>query len=353
MEFFTVLAVSFLVVSVILFTNATIFCWQSVRFLQQSGRSVPQLDCTDTLIQLRNLGLTNVLSNGLMILFWGLIFIFEIRVDGSASLTQDTFNNNVIFGISEFFRCIATLSHSLFLIARLHQSFHNTAYTVEFKTLILLVLLTVSTSIMFSIMCIITYFINWCPFYTRITVYAIVSVPLWLLFGITQIIIANQFSKKLMQLTISIRQSAITLHNEKFSQSEHVLSDRQEKLLNTIAKQTLLARIESTLLVVAVLVWVLWVALSNSSETVYVSLLGTTIVLFIVYVIAVSVTMWFSFVFAQKQYYFCCSTCHELCLGMYQQRAVEKIQTILIEHSQENNRNDNCDYVKMKEDQTM
>ena len=320
------------VTSFILFINGSIFCYQSITYIAKA-------QANHSFVHLRNLGLTNILCDSLFMFCWGSYYMSKLN---SYNNSINSLTEWIFFGCGELCWCAAMLAHSLFLIEKLRNTFKETAYKVQHRTIALLWCTAIFAGIGLGMVCLVTLAINWSSYHTRLVLFAIICIPFWSILVATQIIVANLFSQRLMQITLSIRETQLGVANinvapddvvvdcnniNSIEKTSIVLSNRQEKLLNTIAKQTLLSRIDSTTLMIAMISWIfnLLFGSFNNKYSIGFVMWFITLFCFMIYVIAISMTVWFSFIFAQKEYYFCCEKCHQFCLSMYQQKAIVKI----------------------------
>ena len=283
-----------------------------VCFWYQSSSYLKTQDEKKSFIRLRNIGLINMISVILMLLFYG-----SYAVSGIYTTTQVAFNITYLFyGIATCLRVITATTFMFFQIWRIYQTFEHTIYQVKSKIILIHTILTIGIAITFLIAWILAF-----PIFstnTSLEYYFILCIPLWLSVSIIQIHIAYLFSNKLFAITLSIRQSEM---------NDIILSQRQDRLLNTIAKQTLLVAVETILFVMCVLLWLLWVVaiywIGNWEVFVIVVIIDVTT--FFAYLIVIPLTMWFSFAFAQTQYNYCCNRLHLLCVNWYRNSAISKL----------------------------
>ena len=133
------------------------------------------------------------------------------------------------------------------------------------------------------------------------------------------------FSSKLFAMAVNLGQTRIgngvvTKTNTGQDRDISMLSQRQTKLFNFIAKQTFLSHVVSVLLIIIVIVWTVNIIIGAD---------GLVFFLFSIvvggYFICVSITIPLSFAFADSYYYKCCSKCHKFCLHHYENKASKRL----------------------------
>ena len=134
----------------------------------------------------------------------------------------------------------------------------------------------------------------------------------WITVGLQQIYISHLFSSRLFAITLHIRKTRLSNHQ--------ILNKRQTSLLKVIAKQTLLSRIESIFLALVVVFAMLADATSNEILPLLFQVFMT------LYFICLSITIQLSFVYSDKYYYRCCSSCHQFCMDYYQRKTIKTLK---------------------------
>ena len=110
------------------------------------------------------------------------------------------------------------------------------------------------------------------------------------------------------------------------------LNLKQCKLLQTIAKQTLLVAIESITMFIIVVNYISFCisTLYNGKTALYITrgLIISTVTMYSISHIIVPICMWFSFVFAENEYHSIFSKWHQSCVNCYQASVIRKLKKI-------------------------
>ena len=244
-----------------------------------------------------------------------------------------------LWSVAVFLFSIVIPLHAFFFITRLHYTFNETVYKISDKTRITMRVITTILLILFLFTgaLMVLEVLQYIPFgLSSQTGHTLQHVQfiLWIILGLQQFCIANMFSSKLFVITVQIghtkySHSAVAMNSKSgasvyTSGSESLslsvskaLNQKQNKLLTLIAKQTLLSRIESTALIILVVLRISSLVTSNQA------IIITTDAFGYVYLICVSITMQLSFVFADKCYHRCCVKCHQCYVNKYKKKAIK------------------------------
>ena len=261
---------------------------------------------------------------------------------------QDCRSNNdfntsciIIQTIYASFRTIGFLMLYTFFVLRFYLSFKDSAYQVNKRTIYILIILLVAAFIATS------FSIVEFAILRSNTLFSLVIALL--IFALFPIIISFLFAKKLYTITITLRRSvmhpnppppespgsksgistsSLDMEDDHDDISVH-FTERQITLLNTITKQTLLS---SILAISLTLVWIILLIASILINIKY-SRKGYGIILWLIVEIGDAlfgillhicsyIAVWFSFIFAQKEYQWCCNRAHQWCLTKFSHRAM-------------------------------
>ena len=188
-------------------------------------------------------------------------------------------------------------SFCLFCLARLKDSFDNTAYAINKSTIIF--------CLFFTVCILVATIFNDISAFIYSFIFPIILVGLYF----TLIIIL--FAKRLFILTLTITDSEDAVIVNRGSSIELLeFSAKQSRLLTIISKQTLLLVVilgSSLILLACSFVFDKYGIGWDAAIVVY----GNTF----------AICIWFSFSVAQKQYNYCCSICHRMMLSTVQKIA--------------------------------
>ena len=310
-------------------TVSTINFWhKSRKYIEKSHDSG---DINSSFIKLRTICLLYMTAIVSMLFFYS-CWILSFMSDKSQSNHIIT---SLFYGIAIICRFIANISFLYFQILRLYLTFENTYYAMKLPVIILHTILITIIAIGISIGWTLVDFNG-----KVIKYYLICTIILWLAVSAVQIDIARLFSNKLFAIALSIRPSKMSINykynynynynynqNSKNITNEIELTDTQDELLDTIAKQTLLVVVETILFELCILLWILCIITMYWVKNIkaFVIILFIDAIGWTVYLIAVPLTMWLSFVFAQKEYKYGCGKLHLQCLNWYRNSAIRKL----------------------------
>ena len=254
-----------------------------------------------------------IISNILCTIFFS---IYAVSLDYSN--IPITITSGILSQLARIFGVFCLL---FFQIWRLRYSFEGTSYEVNKKTVTFLIVLTIITVIA-----------SCCAFFTSI--FYVLHRDITILFFLIAISVCFSdimicivpiwttflFSQNLLKLAISVRQSEM---------SGVCLTERQETLLQTIAKQTLLVSIMSVLIIFSALFYGLYI-IDYGNYNINYAMLSISFLILSIYGIISPLCMWFSFVFASNKYYLCCSKGHTFCLKLHQHRALKTLTELSV-----------------------
>lgn len=352
------------VVACILTMNGSIFIYHSQKYLTEHSSTDLK-----SFILLKNLGLGFFFTCTIFHILYCFIYIQNYTSMQYENLDQI---NMFLKIFSSLLFVTAIMINSLFLIVRLFRSFENTVYAIKQSKIITLLIMAIINPTIYFI-CHVIYILFETQFGILYDIYAFI---LWLWFGIQHIYIANVFSSKLIQLTLSIHHNSLrgspaagsssngigignrigsginSLDNSinsndnmndimnikqiNSSKQSIFLSDNQKNTLDIIAKQTLLSRIESSMVAIIVILWGLEIFCNFMMEQNifnYQPHFWTNIIKFLftkIYYTIVSITFPFSFVFAKSKYDIYCQKCHVFCVGRYYNRVTKQAYLPLV-----------------------
>ena len=278
--------------------------WRSCAKYLSSQKSSSKME---SLTRLRNMGL----------LFIALCTLGSLCV-GMANLNYATRANPytindfafTVYAFSLIFRQLAIAVHPFFLIKRLRYTFGGTMYRLSDKTRTILGTITTMLLIMFLFnkLLIASDRLNYIPFNLNPKTDEFienVEFALWTILGLLQFYMSNLFSSKLLSLILQM------------GVSNNVLNKKQNQLLTLIAKQTVLSRIESIVLICLIVMWVVVVA----TDDFWVFIIAEWITFG--YLLCLSITIQLSFVFGDKYYHRCCFKCHKCYIKRYEKKAIK------------------------------
>ena len=196
--------------------------------------------------------------------------------------------------------------HAFFLMTRLFHTFNETTYRIGDNTMKMMVGCTIVLLLLFLVGVSASYLFS----YKLMEIFGFLF---WITVGLQQIYISHLFSSRLFAITLHIRKTRLSNHQ--------ILNKRQTSLLKVIAKQTLLSRIESIFLALVVVFAMLADTTSNEILPLLFQVFMT------LYFICLSITIQLSFVYSDKYYYRCCSSCHQFCLNYYQRRTIKALKS--------------------------
>ena len=215
---------------------------------------------------------------------------------------------------------IASALVAVIYIIRAKISFENTVYQLTLCELIIPTLFTILQVILFSI----GLFVDICnclidtnddfDVENRLIFYGVGLIAL----SIAYICICIIFAKKLLRIIIDQRQSIYNNNNNTNNNSDNIaiqLDEKQSLLTDVATKQTVLSSVATF---VSIVVAVTMIILGDNHITYWFATLGPVIV---------SITLWFSFAFAESQYQYYCKICHRNCKKKSQQIIINRIGT--------------------------
>lgn len=230
---------------------------------------------------------------------------------------------------SEFSRVVGVTCEQSFEIFRLYNTFKDTAYAIRKSTVYgLLSLMSV------------TIFFTSCEW--AIKILKLVRSP-WLisyklLFN-TCIVLSQVMDFTVPMITsylysINLLKLVVKLRSSRLSQSL-ILSRRQEQLVQTIAKQTLLVWIMSMAVLISAIFHAFSFGINYKNTYINLALNCVWYILYSIHMVAALVCMWFTFIFAQDNYEKYCSKGHKLCLNWHEKRAVDCLQKDIMQQEKQ------------------
>ena len=288
--------------------NACLLWFSCAKHLSLRGTSN-----MESFVRLRNLGLLFIILCSIALLCLGIanMMMGTIRDWYNPHIYATSFT---LYSLSVVISVLAIATHPLFLMTRLHNTFKQTCHEIGDRTRLMMNILTilVLAILSFAKTLMVADTLDYIPFDLSVkadTIVQNIEFVSWIILGLQQLFIANLFSSKLLSIILEIG---------KFS-SSIVLDRRQNELLTIISKQTLLSRIESSVLLVFV-VWKVVIVIMHDVEWV----IAVTDYLCFAYLICVSITIQLSFVFGDKYYHHCCFKCHQCYVKKYEKQAMKK-----------------------------
>ena len=216
----------------------------------------------------------------------------------------------------------------LFVGFRLINSFENSAFALGNKFMIFLIVIIIIADLLYLVYGFALYNgfgddfgqleSNKDTFMQKLTL--IMIIVICILHILSVCVMTYLFCKKLLQLTVLIRKSTLStnLKNNESNEAMIEFSSNQTKLLQLVAKQTILAIIDGSAVIVSNVIVIVVLILDFDTLFWSVSLNVTDV--------AIAISIWFSFKFGDKYYYYFCRVCHMYSLRCCHNQAINQIK---------------------------